>query len=75
LAGGAIYSPSDPFQSTENEHELNQSHREIRARFSGRYGHGRFSARFPVVAEDVTVPMNLRDVAQQMSVMGFLIRL
>jgi hypothetical protein len=43
----------DPFQSTENTHELNQSHRPGGARFSGGYGHGRFRARFSVVADDV----------------------
>jgi hypothetical protein len=50
---GASYSPFDPFQSTENAHELNQSHRSGGAGLSGGYGHGRFRPRFSVVADDV----------------------
>jgi hypothetical protein len=74
--GGASYSPFDPFQSTENAHdEPDLPHRTRRARAPSRYRHGRFRPRFSVVADDVIARMNLRDVARQMSVMGFLIRL
>jgi hypothetical protein len=58
--GGASYSPFDPFQSTENANELNQSYRAIRAGASSGLRYGRFRTRIPVVESDVIARMNLQ---------------